>query len=121
MCHTPDGDCEGLAVRLHQPRRERPRSSDADLLTQDCTNEQLGAVGMCRCTQAGTLGDQGCEQRVGAEVLADLRRVGIEVEQTAGTLHRRLNIGDVVEYERARDRVTRDRDGHHTVAACEAE
>ncbi len=76
--------------------------------------------------KAGTLANERGKDRVVGEMRLESARIGVEVEHPSATLHRGLSVGDVVEMQRAHQRVRtrrtrawRDRD--HRIAVVQSQ
>ena len=89
------------------------RPGHRHLLPDDRPHHQLGPVDAARRAQPRPLRDERAEQRVGAQLAVDRHRIGVEVEQSAASLHRGLQIGERIEPQRARHGTIERTQCHH--------
>ena len=112
---------ERLAVRGHQPPGGGARGGERDLLAQDGAHGELGAVDGAGHPQPRRGADQRTEERVGAEVLGDDARVGVEVEQPPAALRGRRAVACVLEPQAAAHAVGVERELDHARPARQAQ
>lgn len=75
-------------MRGDQPGGERPRTGDADLLSEHRAHEQFRPVDVAGSAQPGAAPYERGEQGISTQVLVDRLRVAVEVEQAPGPLDR---------------------------------
>ena len=81
-------------------RREIYRGDNGDLLAEYCPYGDFKSVPGARNSQTRTLGDEGCEQRVSAEIIPDGQRVRAQVENAPDTANDPCQCADVGKADR---------------------
>ena len=94
----PSGAASGRPGGEHEATGQRAGAGHRHLLAEDRPHRQLEAVGGAGHPPAGLpWRTSGREQRVGAELLGDGDRVGVEVEQAPAAGDRGGQVAQVVE------------------------
>ena len=110
-----------LAVRGRQPPGGGARGGERDLLAQDGAHRELGAVDGARHAQPRCGPDQRTEERIGAEVLGDHVRIGVEVEQPPAALTGRRGVAAVLQPQPAAHAVGAELELDHARTARQAQ
>ena len=89
-----------FAVLGDELRCEIYRGDNGDLLAEYCPYGDFKAVPSARNPQTRTLRDEGCEQRVSAEIIPDGQRVRAQVENVPDTANDPCQCADVRKADR---------------------